>query len=154
MANIIKRDNGRPATFGSVVDEIFQNNLSRFFDDSAWGFSGLQTRNQVPVNVRETDRTYEMEVVAPGLKKEDFQLQLSGDQLIISFEHKDEKNEENKEQGWIRREYGKRSFSRSFTLDETVDASKATAQYQDGVLNISLPKKEQAQKVSRTIQVQ
>jgi len=154
MTNIIKKENRQPATFGSVVDQIFHNNLSRFFEDSSWGSGGLQGRNQVPVNIRETDKTYEMEVIAPGLRKEDFQLNLAGDLLTVSFDHKEEKEEANKETGWLRKEYVGRSFSRSFTIDDTVDVEKAAAKYQDGILYVSLPRKEHARQLSRTIQIQ
>jgi len=155
MANIIKKENAQPATFGSVVDQIFQHNLSRFFDDDSWGFNGFPSRSsQVPVNIRETDKTYELEVIAPGLRKEDFQLNLANDLLTIAFNHKEESREEDKGSGWLRQEYKKRTFSRSFTLDDTVDASKATAKYEDGVLRLSLPKKETAQKATRNIAVQ
>jgi len=155
MTNIIKRDNGRqPATFGSVVDQIFQNNLNRFFDDSFWGSDAFVNRSQVPVNIRETETSYEMELVAPGLKKQDFNLNVAGDVLTISFEHKEENKQENKNEGWLRQEYKKQSFSRTFTLDATVDAAKIEGRYEDGVLYLHLPKKESAQKVSRTINVQ
>jgi HSP20 family protein len=154
MTNIIKKENGHPATFGNVVDRIFQNDLSRFFDDEYWGFNGFQARNQVPVNVRETDKTYELEIIAPGLKKQDFQLNLTGDLLTVSFQHKEESKEENKHSGWLREEYRKSSFSRSFNLDDTVDAARAVARYEDGVLHVSIPKKESAQKLSRVITVQ
>jgi HSP20 family protein len=154
MNNIMKKDNAQPATFGSVVDRLFQNNLSRFFDDDVWGFNGVQTRNQVPVNIRETDKSYELEVVAPGLKKQDFQLNLAGDLLTVSFEHQDEKREEDKNQYWLRQEFRKAAFSRSFTIDDSVEVEKATARYEDGVLHVSLPKKENVQQLSRTISVQ
>jgi HSP20 family protein len=152
MADIIKRDITQPA-FGSVVDQFFQNNLSRFFDDSFWG-PGLSTsRNQIPVNLRETDKTYEMELMAPGLNKQDFQLNVSGDTLTVSFQHKEENKQEDKDAGWLRQEYKRQSFSRSFMLDDTVDATKVAARYENGVLHVSLPKKEGVQKVSRNIDV-
>ncbi|MGN6440016.1 MAG: Hsp20/alpha crystallin family protein [Agriterribacter sp.] len=154
MPNIIKKDHARPATFGSVVDQIFQNNLSRFFDDDNWGFSSSFHRQNVPVNLRETDKSYEMEVVAPGLKKQDFQLNISGDMLTVSFEHKQENNQQDESGQWIRREYKTQAFSRSFTLDETVDANAIVARYEDGVLHVSIPKKENSKKVSRTINIQ
>ena len=158
MSNIIKRDNGpRPASFGSVVDQIFQNNLEKFFDEDYWSAgrgSELKRTGNVPVNLRETDKTYEMEVVAPGLKKEDFHLNLEGDVLNVSFENKMENKEENKEEGWFRQEYRKQSFSRSFTLDETVDASKINARYENGILHLQIPKKEHAQKITRQINIQ
>ncbi|HEV2353944.1 MAG TPA: hypothetical protein VGR89_06865, partial [Puia sp.] len=91
MNNIIKRTDNRPTAFGSVVDELFQSNLNRFFDDHFWGFNGLQADSRVPVNIRESGTAYEVEVIAPGLKKEDFNLAYSGDTLTVSFEHKEEK---------------------------------------------------------------
>ncbi len=157
MTNIIKKENAHPATFGSVVDQLFQQNLNRFFDDDFWGYNGSQARSQVPVNVRETDKSYEIELIAPGLNKQDFHLHFSGDNLTISFEHKEESNDNNgsgEKNRWVRREYRKQSFTRSFNVDETVDADKAVARYENGVLYLSLPKKEHAQKVSRSISVQ
>lgn len=156
MSNIIRRDSTRPATLGTVVDQLFQQNLNRFFDDDYWGGTGLQMRNQVPVNVRETDKTYELELIAPGLNKQDFQLRFSGDSLTVSFEHREENKtqDQNNNNRWLRQEYRKQSFTRTFNLDETVDAEKASAHYDNGILHISMPKKTQAQKVSRTINVQ
>ncbi len=150
--NVMKREQTakQPAAFGSVVDQIFQNNLSRFFDDSFWGSDGFSSRSGVPVNIRETDKTYEMELVAPGLKKEDFHLNITSDTFTVSFEH----NEENKNEGWLHREYRKQSFVRTFNVDDTVDVNNISARYENGILHVTLPKKENAQKVSRNIQVQ
>ena len=158
MNNIIKRENGQqPATFGSVVDQIFQNNLNRFFDDEFWGFNGMNKSPnlaQVPVNIRETDKTYELELSAPGLQKQDFHLNLEGDTLTISAEHAEENRKEDKSEGWFRKEFKKGQFTRTFNLDDTVDASKITARYQGGILYLSIPKKEHAQKVTRSIEIQ
>jgi HSP20 family protein len=156
MANILKRENGRqPVGFGNVVDQIFQNNLSRFFDDSFWGFNaGDMDRTKVPVNLRETDSTYEMELVAPGLRKEDFQLNVSRDVLTVSFEEKNENKETNKEEGWVRQEYRKRSFSRSFHLNDAVDTNGINAHYEHGILYITLPKNEKSKQLSKTIKVE
>jgi HSP20 family protein len=158
MNNIIKKENGyqQPATFGSVVDRIFQNNLNRFFDDEFWGFNGITSPHltQVPVNIRETDKTYELELSAPGLQKQDFRLNLEGDQLTISAEHSEEDTRQDKSEGWFRKEFKKGQFSRTFNLDDTVDASNISAKYMDGILYLSIPKKEHAQKVTRTIAIQ
>jgi len=155
MTSIVKRENAiQPATFGSVVDQIFQNNLSRYFDDDFWGSNVSANRSHVPVNIRETDKTVEMDLIAPGLKKQDFQLNVNGDMLTVSFEHKEDKKQENKNEGWLRQEYKQQTFSRSFHLDDTVDAGKIVARYEDGVLHLSLPKKENAQRISRNINVQ
>lgn len=155
--NIIKRNNGNsnmPArTVSGWVDQLLQDNLNRFFTDDFWGPSGSNFRTNVPVNLRETDKTYEMELVAPGLKKEDFKLHVSNDMLTISFEQADEQKEESKTEGWLRKEYKQQSFTRSFSLDDTVDVNKISASYQNGILYLTLPKKENAQKLSKTIQV-
>jgi HSP20 family protein len=156
MTGIMKRNNGNsnmPSTFTGLVDQLFQDNLTRFFTDDFWGSSGGNRSSQVPVNIKETDKTYEMELVAPGLKKEDLKLNVSNDMLTVSFEHKEENNQENEEEGWLKREYRHQSFSRSFSLDDTIDANKISAKYQDGVLHLSLPKKEGAQKISKNIEI-
>jgi len=155
MANIMKRNNGnempvRP--FGGLVDGVLQNTLSRFFDDGFWDLDSMLTRNHVPVNIREADKSYEMEIVAPGLRKDDFSVHISANTLTVSFAHKDENREEGRN-GYLRQEYRMQSFSRSFTLDDTVDAEKIVAEYRDGILHVSVPKKEGAQRITKTVKV-
>jgi HSP20 family protein len=75
------------------VDQMFQNNLNRFFNDDFWGFSGIEQQVNVPVNLRETDQAYEMSLIAPGLRKEDFKLNVTDDLLTVSYEQKQEHNE-------------------------------------------------------------
>lgn len=155
MNNIVKRNNGNYASpLGGFVDTVIKNSLSRFFEDEPWSMTDKIGSGQVPVNIRETDSSYEMELVAPGLKKEDFHVDLNKDTLTVSFEHKDENKEENKETGYLRSEYKMRSFTRSFRLDDTVDVNKIEARYQDGILYMHLPKKEGQQKVTKSIQIQ
>src|SRR5690348_10318304 len=140
MSNIIKKGNGQqPATFGSIVDQVFQNNLSRFFDDSFWGSNDFATSKRPAVNIRETEKAYNIEMFAPGLEKQDFQLQIADNLLTVSYEHKKEHPEVNTE-GWIRREFEKSSFARTFTLDESVDTEKIHARYENGILHLELPK--------------
>ena len=157
MTSVMKRTNGNgnlPATnFSGLVDSVFRNDLSRFFNDDFWGFSGLDRRVNVPVNVRETDTSYELELVAPGLRREDFKVNVSGDLLTVSFQHQEENKEEDTSGNWLRKEYKQQSFSRSFTLADTLDANKISARYTDGILYLSLPKKEGAQSLSRTIEI-
>ena len=155
MANIMKRKNGNNMpvrSFGGLVDGVLQNTLSRFFDDDFWGFDGMRTPGHVPVNIRENADSYEMEIVAPGLRKEDFSVNISNNMLTVSFAHKDENREEGRN-GYLRQEYRKQAFSRSFTLDDTVDAEKIAAEYRDGILHVSLPKKEGSQRITKTIKV-
>jgi HSP20 family protein len=151
---IAKRQNGNPSVnFGNVVDNIFQNSLRRFFDDNFWDTDVHLATGRVPVNVRETDQHYEMDVIAPGCRKEDFTLRVDDNALTITFTRKDDNKEQNEKTGWVRNEYTLHSFSRSFTLDDTVDVNNIDAMYMDGILRLKLPKNEKARKVSRHIEV-
>ena len=153
MANIIKKENGhQPASFGNVVDQIFQNNLSRFFDDSFWGFNGLNERRKVPVNIRESDNDYEIEMVIPGIQKEKLTIEAGNDMITVSYQDTEEKKE--KKDNYIQQEYRRQDFSRNFRLNNTVDAGNITAKYEDGILRLSLPKNEKSKKVSGTIAIQ
>lgn len=161
MTNIIKRNNGNTGLtttrsvlpFGDWVDGVLQNALGRFFDDDLWRFDHVSTRGQIPVNIRETATSYEMEVMAPGLQKEDFDVNISNNVLTVSFNHQEEGKQEDKRGNYLRQEYRVTAFSRSFSLDDTVDADKISAQYNNGVLHLSLPKKEGAQQITRNIEI-
>ncbi|MCU7547882.1 Hsp20/alpha crystallin family protein [Chitinophagaceae bacterium LB-8] len=150
---IAKRQNDTPSvTFGNVVDNIFQNSLRRFFDDNFWNVEGQLTTGTVPVNVRETDHQYEMDVIVPGCKKEDFNISINDNLLTISFNTKSENNSSQKA-GWVHNEYVQRSFSRSFTLDDTVDVNKINATYTDGILHLTLAKNEKTKRLSKNIEI-
>lgn len=95
-----------------------------------------------PVNVKETKDHFFLELMAPGRKKSDFNITLEKDQLTIS--NKVESKSDEATEKWTRKEYGFASFTRTFGLPESADGSKVNAEYVDGVLKISIPKKEQA----------
>ena len=155
MNTLMKKTNGNlPATsFSSLVDKLFQNNLNRVFEDDFWGFGNVSQHVSVPVNIRETDKSYELHVVAPGLKKENFKINVQGNMLTVSVEHQEEQNQQNNTGGWLRNEYQKRSFTCTFNLDDAIDAGTINAKYSDGILELSLPKREGAQTRSRTIEI-
>lgn len=128
-------------------DENFPS-FSNFFDDffSRDVYNGnLRGANLPAVNISEDEDTFEVEVAAPGLKKEDFNINLENNLLTISGEHKDEK-EEKEGKKISRREFNYTSFTRSFNLPDTVEGEKIEAKYEDGVLRLTLPKKEEAKK--------
>ena len=131
--NLVKR-NGSNGLFPSVMDELFKDMLG-----------GTQYVNRMvpPVNIRENDNSYEVELMAPGMKKEDFNIELDNELLTISAEIKSENNTQ-EEGKFTRREFSYSSFKRTFTLPETVKEEDINALYQDGILKISLPKKEEA----------
>lgn len=152
MNNLMKRNQNQPSSFGGVIDDIFQNNLTRFFNDDFWGFNGLNAMNNVPVNIEETQEAYVVELVAPGLQKKDFTINLENDMLTVSFKHTEESKQEKRK--WITQQYKQQEFTQTFTLNKTVNTEKIEANYENGILKISVPKSEQAQRVSRSIQVQ
>ncbi|UAY52863.1 Hsp20/alpha crystallin family protein [Ferruginibacter albus] len=93
-----------------------------------------------------------MELVAPGLQKKDFNISINNDILTIGFKHSEENKQENKK--WITQQYRQQEFTRTFALDKTVNTEKIVANYENGILKISIPKNEQAKKVSRLIEIQ
>ncbi|GAA0551935.1 Hsp20/alpha crystallin family protein [Chitinophaga japonensis] len=142
--------NHHPAhkSFGGLMDEVFNNTARLLKDDFLTGdFFGTYP----PVNIRETKEAYLLDVMVPGLSKEDFKINLDKNVLSISAEKQAEQKAEDQKQ--IRREFSFRSFKRSFTLDETVDAEKIQAKYENGILQLQLPKKEEAQPRTKSIVV-
>jgi HSP20 family protein len=142
--------NHHPAhrTFGGLVDEVFNNTAKLWKDDFLTSdFFGTYP----PVNITENKEAYALDILIPGWSKEDFKISLENNVLSISAEKKAEQKRDDQKQ--IRREFSFRSFKRSFTLDESVDAEKIQAKYENGVLNLQLPKKEEAQPRSKSISV-
>lgn len=135
MTNV--KFNSKPftGTFNNLVDDLFAELPVLFKND----FNNVERKGFVPVNVKETEKGYLLEVVAPGFEKADFKVNLNQNLLTISAEKKEELKEEKEKQ--IRREYSYRSFKRSFTLDEKIDATSIEASYINGVLTLNLPKK-------------
>ncbi len=105
------------------------------------------------VNIVEEDDRFAIEFAAPGLKKEDFKVNLDNNVLSVSSER--EESDEEKNKNYTRREFNYTAFQRSFTLPDTADAEKISAEYKDGVLKIEIPKKEEAKvKPVREISIQ
>lgn len=116
--------------------------------------SGMERGSMPAVNIRESDDEYAIEVAAPGMKKGDFDLRLDHNVLSISSE-KEHRNDEQDEKGnYTRREFSYQSFRRSFTLPDAADAEKIQARYDEGILNITIPKREEMKKrPPRTIDI-
>ncbi|MCE2961910.1 MAG: Hsp20/alpha crystallin family protein [Chitinophagales bacterium] len=138
-----QKDNKLAPSYSSLFNDWFDDN---YFDKVAIGTS-------VPaVNIKDNDKDFSVTIAAPGLKKEDFKIALNHNILTISSEQKSEKEE--KEEGkFTRKEYSYSSFSRSFTIPETVETDHIDAKYENGELKITLPKKEKATKVAKEITV-
>ncbi|WP_199121318.1 Hsp20/alpha crystallin family protein [Pedobacter sp. ASV28] len=135
-----KRNSLMPG-FNDVFDSIFNDT---FFADR------MVTR--VPAaNISESADHFHVELAAPGLKKEDFKLNLERNVLSIAVEQRKEDKQE--ERNYAKREYSYSSFVRSFTLPESADENGIQATYNDGVLAINIPKREEAKTVSRQIEI-
>jgi len=128
------------SSFSHLVDDLF-NEFPVIFNND---FNETVRKGSVPVNVKETENGYEMEVIAPGFEKTDFTVSVDQGVLNVSGEKKGEKNVEEVKGNskTIRREYAFRSFKRSFTLDDKMDATRIGASYINGVLTLNLPRKE------------
>ena len=103
------------------------------------------------VNITETNDDYQLEFNVPGRKKDDFKITIDKNILTVSFEKKDEQKDENKK--IIKREFVTQSFKRSFTLDEKINADEIDAKYEDGLLLLTLPKKEEVKALPKEIAV-
>lgn len=114
------------------------DNLSDFFDDD-WLKARMTKNDWTPaVNVIDNEKNYEIEVAAPGLKKDDFNVVVENGVLTISGETKEE--EEEKKKNYTRKEFSARSFSHSFTLPDNVMDEDVAAKYEDGILRLMLKK--------------
>jgi len=142
---MLARVNNRPMhrTFNSFFDE-FLNEFPAKFENRL---------NVPPVNIHETDNNYELELSVPGRKKEDFKISLENGLLTIGFERKEENAPEGRNKT-IRREFAYESFKRSFTLDDKIDINNIKASYENGILQLVLPKKEEAKPVKKEISIQ
>jgi HSP20 family protein len=133
--SLVRFSNHQP----SVFDRFFDNDL---FDWSNRNYSSTNT-TLPSVNIKESSEDFEVEVAAPGLAKNDFKIQLNHDLLTISSE-KEINNETKDGQSFTQREFSYQSFSRSFSLPNTADSEKIAAKYENGILRITIPKKEEA----------
>lgn len=142
---------------GSLLNQLptlFDDFINR--DNFNWGLSNFSNTNTtVPaVNIKETADSYKVEVAAPGMSKNDFKVTIEGNLLTISSEKSDQQEEAEGEK-FTRREFSYQAFERSFTLHkEVVDVDKIQAKYEDGMLRLLIPKKEEAKiKAPRLIQI-
>jgi len=143
--NLIKFDPFAPVKRGFNDD---------FFTRSFADLVGSDFAMNVPsVNVTQSENGFNIELAAPGLKKEDFKINIEKDRLIVSSENKQE--EEVKEEKYTRREFNYNSFSRSFYLPKSINREAIEASYDNGVLKLTLPKKEEVlrDEMGRTIEI-
>ena len=153
MSSLIRRNRNFFPSFSRIWDD------DDFFNRGMinWGTSNFSTSDTTlpAVNIKETENSYEVEMAAPGMKKEDFKIELDNNILTISSEKSEESHEDDGKEKYSRREFSYQAFQRSFTLPkEVVDEDKIEAHYKEGVLQLTIPKKEKAkQKQPRKIEI-
>ena len=142
----VKLNNNQPKNFDGLMKDLFNEipaSFGKTFREDVLGFP--------PVNVSESANAYHIEVAAPGFDKTDFSIKLEGTLLSISGTKKEEVKDENVKS--IRKEFSSKGFKRSFTVDEKIDAVNIAAKYENGVLKVDLPKKEEAKVESKEITI-
>ena len=148
--SLVKTSGRLQNAFPTFFDDFFNRDL---FDWRLSNYSGTGT--SVPaVNIRETNEGFNVEMAAPGMEKKDFRIQLEGNMLTISSE-KNSESESQEGENYTRKEFSYQSFARTFTLPkDVVDEEKIMAKYEDGVLRLQIPKREQAKlKPPRMIEI-
>lgn len=135
-----------------------ERSINKVFDELFNGYpynwnKEVRSESFTPsVNIAETVSAYLLEVNAPGRNKEEFKLNVENGLLTISYDQKQEA--ENKEFKIVRREFNYRSFKRSFSLDEKINAEAIEARYENGILKVTLPKKEEVKPAVTQIKIQ
>ena len=124
--------------------------FNEFFND----YAGADFRkwNAPAVNISENDQAFKLELAVPGLKKEDFKIAIEENTLLVSAEQQQENTE--KTEKYTRKEFSFNSFTRRFNLPENVDQSAISANYENGIMNIRLPKKADERPKTREISIQ
>ena len=133
----------RPEKVPSLFNDFFTP-WNEWFDDRSSLYNRLLT--MPPVNIVENKNEYIVSMSIPGFKKEDFKIDTEGNMLTIRSEK--EESEEEKEMKFTRKEYTYSSFSRSFTMPEEINREKIEAKYENGILKLFLPRKEETKKIS------
>jgi HSP20 family protein len=141
------KTNYRPVNgaFTNLFDELF-NELPALGNNFTIG------RNLPPVNIVETGEAYHLELNAPGRNKEDFKINVDNGMLTISFEKKEDV--QNDDVKAVRREFSFQRFKRSFSLDDKIDTGSIQAKYENGLLKLLLPKKAEVKEAAKQIAIQ
>lgn len=126
----------------------FFNLMDKFMTDD---FQTPSHFTRPAVNIVESEKSYALEVIAPGMQKEDFKIAIEKDLLTISYEKKE--SSEEKTDKYIRKEFSMSSFKRSFTLNEKLNADAVTAKYDNGILYVNIPKAEVKTVEVKTVEI-
>lgn len=136
-----RQNNGDWFEHGFALPAVFDDFITRDLFRPSFSTTGVSTP---AVNIIETNDDFRLEMVAPGMKKENFKVEVENGMLTVSYEHTDNREGERRNWKYTRHEYNYHSFSRSFSLPDTVVAERTEANYKDGILNLIIPKRDDA----------
>lgn len=142
-----KNKPGATVSFNNFMDDLFPTVPSLFRE----AFKTPGSKHFTPVNVKENEQGYILDVIAPGFDKEDFKVNVEHNILTIVGEKKAEDKIENER--LLRSEYNLQSFKRSFTIDEKIDADNISAKYVNGVLSLNLPRLADVKEATKQITI-
>jgi HSP20 family protein len=143
----VKTNNPFAKSFDGLMQELFNDlpaTVGKTVREDVFGFP--------PVNIVEKNDYYHLQVSAPGFEKGDFNVKLDGNILTVSSEKKEDTKAEKEKV--IRKEFSSKAFKRTFTLDEKIDATNISAKYENGILHVGLPKKEEVKATVKDINIQ
>ncbi|MEI7735144.1 MAG: Hsp20/alpha crystallin family protein [Ferruginibacter sp.] len=144
---LVKTNSPFTRSFDGLMNELFNDlpsSLGKTVREEVFSFP--------PVNILEKSESYDLALSAPGFDKADFAIKLDGNILTVSAEKINEQKAAADKM--IRKEFSTKSFKRSFTVDEKIEAGNISAKYENGILNVVLPKKEQAKAITKEINIQ
>ena len=145
-----------PSIFGeNLFDEFFGNAFDDYMKDTQRALYGKHSKNLMKTDVKETDESYEVDIDLPGFQKDEVSLDLKNGYLTVSAAKGLDKDESDKKGKYIRQERYAGACSRSFYVGEDVEAGEVAAKFENGILQLSIPKKEHKQlPQNSTIQIQ
>lgn len=147
MAILKVNNQGAVRNWNGIFNDLFGD-----FETSNPNFGLNRNGTQIPVNIEEKEGAFEVSLLAAGRNKENFGLNVENQVLTISYN--DEKGNEAVNQKMLRKEFSTYNFKRSFNLDEKVNTDAISARYENGILYVTLPKKEEVKPVSKQIAIQ
>lgn len=151
MTSLMKTNGQLNSSMPSLLNDFFADDFFRL----PFLSSGFQSATLPSINIRETDDAFQVEVAAPGMKRDDFKVELDNNLLRISSERQSQSQGNSKDDTYLRREFSYQAFERTFEVrGDYVESDKIQARYVDGILQINLPKKEQVRrKPARQIKI-
>lgn len=145
MRNLVRYKNASSRNLDAFFNDFFNRSLTDFIGND------MAVASTPAINVIEQENEYHIELAAPGMSRENFDIQVERDTVTIKGEQRH--NEEENDEKYVRREFNYTAFKRSFNVPTNVNVEEIGAKYQDGVLTLSFPKRVDKKEATRTIEI-